>query len=168
MRHRDTHPKLERWLAAEAHDDQWESEEALRELFATLPRSAAPAGFADRVMARAAAPAPWPLERAALALLLLCGASLGAAQLWLAFAWERFEPQAWIAAGTGLFVRLATALGDLAAVGAVLVKAARWLALAGATPEVLAFLAGCALLAATAGRLLVSMLDERSAGHAQA
>lgn len=169
MRHPDPDPRLSRWLEAEAHDDERAAEDALVSLFAAMPRGKAPAGFAGRVLARAAAmPPPWPLERAALALLLLCAAALAATPVWIAAAWERLEPGAWIAAGVEVVVHLASALAELVAIGALAVKAARWLSLAGATPEVLGFLALCALLAATAGRLLVSLLDERSAGHAQA
>ena len=169
MRHPDRDPRLSRWLEAETRDEERAAEDALVSLFAALPRGRAPGGFADRVLARAAAaPPPWPLERAAFALLLLCGAALAATPVWIAAAWERLEPGAWIATGAELLVRLASGLAELAALGAVLVKAARWLSLAGATPEVLGFLALCALLAATAGRLLLPLLDERSAGHAQA
>jgi hypothetical protein len=167
MRHGIKDPRLTRWLEAEARRDEGTAEEALLGLVATLPRATAPAGFAARVMARAAAPVPWPLERAALVLLLLCGAALAATPLWLGALWARFEPQALVATLDGVVARLGLLIGELVPLGIAFAKVARWLSLAGATPEVLGFLAFCALLAATAGRLLVSLLDERSAGHAQ-
>ena len=167
MRQGTTDPRLTRWLEAEARQDEARAEEALLGLVATLPRAKAPAGFAARVMARAAAPAPWPLERAALVLLLLCGAALAATPLWLGAVWARFEPQAVIAGFDTLAARFGVAIGELVPLGIAFAKVARWLSLAGASPEVLTFLAFCALLATTAGRLLVSLLDERSAGHAQ-
>ena len=166
-RHDDIDPRLSSWLEAEAREDDSRADDALRGLFATLPRGRAPMGFADRVMARAAAPAPWPLERLAAALLLLCGAALAVTPLWLGALWERVEPQAAVSWLASLTVRAMAAVAELAPLGVALAKVARWLSLAGTTPEVLTFLAFCALLAATAGRLLVSVLDERSAGHAQ-
>ncbi len=44
---------LDRWLAAERHDQAEEAEAALFELFEALPEFAPPAGFADRVLVRA-------------------------------------------------------------------------------------------------------------------
>ena len=166
-RHSDIDPRLSRWLEAEALQDERGADEALQGLFATLPRRPAPVGFADRVMARAAAPAPWPLERLVLGLLLLCAAAVAVTPLWLGALWERTAPQVVVEWLAGLLVRAAVAIGDLAPIGVAFAKVARWLMLAGTTPEVLTFLAFCALLAATAGRLLMSVLEERSAGHAQ-
>jgi hypothetical protein len=44
---------LDRWLAAERHDQAEAAEAALFELFEALPQVAPPAGFADRVLVRA-------------------------------------------------------------------------------------------------------------------
>jgi hypothetical protein len=162
-------PRIARWLEAEAHDEDGQAEAALRDLFSALPRPGLPSAFADRVLARVAAePAPWPLERAAACLLLLCGVALAGTRLWLPAVWTHFEPGSWIGAGADLLVGLAQALAALAPLWKGAVKVAEWVALAGASPQVLALLAACALLAATAGRMLLAVLEERSPGHAQA
>jgi hypothetical protein len=50
---RPTNPNaLDRWLAAERHDEADEADAALLELFEALPLIAPPAGFADRVLLR--------------------------------------------------------------------------------------------------------------------
>jgi hypothetical protein len=159
---------MTRWLAAEAGDEADDAERALSDLFGAMPRPAVPAGLADRVLARVAAePAPWPLERAALSLLLLCGVALAATPLWLPLVWERLDPGGWIEAGVDLLVRGAQVVAALAPVWDAVAKVARWLSLAGASPQVLALLAASTLLAAGAGRLLVAFLvEERSSGHA--
>src|SRR5687768_8054160 len=60
-----SHDPLTRWLAAESEDRPDEAEEALFELFAALPPLAPPAGFADRVLARAAVAVPARARRSA-------------------------------------------------------------------------------------------------------
>jgi hypothetical protein len=80
---------LDRWLAAERFDDSDQADAALLELFeASLPQLAPPAGFADRVIARAGLPpvaakrdvfASWWL-RVALAFGIL---ATGLAALWV-------------------------------------------------------------------------------------
>lgn len=47
------HKALDRWLAAERDDRSDEADAALLEMFEALPLLAPPAGFADRVLARA-------------------------------------------------------------------------------------------------------------------
>jgi hypothetical protein len=47
------HEALDRWLAAERDDRSDEADAALLEMFEALPLLAPPAGFADRVLARA-------------------------------------------------------------------------------------------------------------------
>ncbi len=170
---RDSHKHLTtRWLDAEARGEERAAEAAFAELFAALPRPAVPAGFADRVMARMAAgglverPA-WPLERAALWLLAVCAAALSLLPRWLPGTWDRLAPETWAGGLATLLVRAAHAVAAFLPVWEGIVRVARWTALAAGSPQVLAAVALCALLAATAGRLLLGVLDERSAGHAQ-
>ena len=175
---RDSHndPRLTRWLQAEARGEEAAAEKtadaALSQLFAVLPRTAVPIGFADRVMARVMAGelarrAAWPLERAALWLLAVCAAALSLLPRWLPGLLDRLNPETWIDGLATLFVRAAHAVAALAQRWEALAGIARWTALAAGSPQVLAAVALCALLAATAGRLLLGVLDERSAGHAQ-
>jgi len=170
---RRTDPRFSRWLAAEAGGEEAAAEAAFARLFAALPPAAAPAGFADRVMARVAAEqaslvrATWPLERAALWLLAACAAALSFLPSWLPSLWDRLDPATWAAGLATLLVRVAHAVATLAPLWEALSRVARWTALAAGSPQVVAAVALCALLAATAGRLLLGLLDERSSGHAQ-
>ncbi|HEV8238033.1 MAG TPA: hypothetical protein VGS57_01540 [Thermoanaerobaculia bacterium] len=168
---RDSHNHLtNRWLDAEARGEEAAAERAFAQLFAALPRPAAPAGFADRVMARMAgelARPAWPLERAALWLLAVCAAALYLVPRWLPELWDRLAPETWIGGLATLLVRTAHAVAALLPLWEGFARVARWVALAAGSPQVLAAVALCALLAATAGRLLLGVLDERSASHAQ-
>ena len=81
------HDALERWLAAEREDRADAAEAALLELFEALPLMAPPAGFADRVLARAGVVGEarqdlfaWRPLRIVLALCLL---ATGLGALWL-------------------------------------------------------------------------------------
>jgi hypothetical protein len=169
MRAAGPDPRIARWLEAEAREDEREAESALQDLFGTLPRPGLSPAFADRVLARVAAePAPWPLEQAAACLLLLCGMALAATRLWLPVLWDHLSPETWFSAGAGLVVRLAQAIAALAPVWEAAGKVAGWAALAGSSPQVLALLATCGLLSTVAGHLLLTVLGERSSGHAQA
>lgn len=169
MRGTPPDPRIERWLSAEAREDGPEAETALRDLFGTLPAPRLAPSFADRVLARVAAePAPWPLERAAACLLLLCGLALAGTRLWLPVVWRHVSLEDWISAGAALVLRLAHAVAALAPAWEAVEKVAGWAALAGSSPQVLALLALCALLSTTAGHLLLAVLGERSSGHAQA
>jgi hypothetical protein len=175
---RDSHndPNLTRWLDAESRGEEAAAEAAFARVFAALPRSGAPAGFADRVMARtalrmtemagAAVERAWPLERAALWLLAVCAAALSLLPRWLPGLWDRLAPETWIGGLATLLVRAAHAVAALLQLWEGIAKVARWVALAAGSPQVLAAVALCTLLAATAGRLLLGVLDERSAGHA--
>jgi hypothetical protein len=171
MRDDTTDPRLSRWLAAEAGREERAAETALAELFAALPRASAPAGFADRVMARVAAEgalAPaWPLERIALILLAASGISLGFLPRWLPRVWDHLAPESFVGALASLLVHVAHAVAALAPLWEGLVRVARWLALAAGSPQVLVAVALSTLLAAMAGRLLLGLVDERSSGHAQ-
>lgn len=171
MRSHDNHHLTTRWLDAEARGEEAAAERAFAELFASLPRPAAPAGFADRLMARMvtgelARPA-WPLERAALWLLAVCAAAIYLVPRWLPEIWGYVAPERWFGGLASLLVRAAHAVAALLPLGEGIVRVARWVALAAGSPQVLAAVALCTLLAATAGRLLMGVLDERSAGHAQ-
>ncbi|HVS00159.1 MAG TPA: hypothetical protein VMW27_26265 [Thermoanaerobaculia bacterium] len=78
-------PKLLRWLAAESEDRADEAEEALFELFAALPPLSPPAGFADRVLARAVVAAPARAVRSARWMRWMVGLGLLAIALSLVF-----------------------------------------------------------------------------------
>lgn len=123
---------LNRWLAAERDDHAEEADAALFELFEALPQVAPPAGFADRVLARAgiaavpvAVPTRWNLfaSRPARLLLGLCLAAVALGVLWLppvielmARIWSFGDlVQAGVRALTGLTQGFAAALrlGDL-------------------------------------------------------
>jgi len=171
---RDSHNNnhhLARWLDAEARGEEAAAERAFAELFAALPRPAAPAGFADRLLARMAtgelARPAWPLERAALWLLAVCAAALSLLPRWLPEIWGLITPETWVGGLATLLVRSAHAVAALLPLWEGIAKVARWVALAAGSPQALAAVALCSLLAATAGRLLMGVLDERSAGHAQ-
>ena len=169
MRAPDPDPRIARWLVAEAREDEREAESALRELFGTLPGPRLAPSFADRVMARVAAePAPWPLERAAACLLLLCGLALAGTRLWLPVVWEHLSVDGWVSAAATLVLWLARAVAAFAPLWEMAGKVAGWAALAGSSPQVLALLALCALLCSAAGHLLLAVLGERSSGHALA
>jgi hypothetical protein len=79
---------LDRWLAAERHDQAETAEAALFELFEALPQVAPPAGFADRVLVRAglrtaAARADLFAWRPLRIVLALCLVATGLGALWL-------------------------------------------------------------------------------------
>ena len=162
---------LTSWLDAEAKGEEAAAERAFAELFAALPRPAAPAGFADRLMSRMAsgelARPAWPLERAALWLLAVCAAAVALVPRWLPEIWDYVAPERWFGGLASLLVRAAHAVAALLPLWEGIAKVARWVALAAGSPQALAAVALCSLLAATAGRLLMGVLDERSAGHAQ-
>ncbi|HXT51740.1 MAG TPA: hypothetical protein VN811_11895 [Thermoanaerobaculia bacterium] len=176
--HNDPHrnqpdPHLTRWLDAESRGEEATAEAAFARVFAALPRPTAPAGFADRVMLRtaqmagAAVERAWPLEKAALWLLAVCAAALGLLPRWLPGVWNSLAPETWVGGLATLLVRVAHAVAALLPLWEGFAKVARWVALAAGSPQVLAAVALCTLLAATAGRLLLGVLDERSAGHVQ-
>ena len=81
------HDALDRWLKAERDDQPETAGEALFELFEALPLIAPPAGFADRVLARAglqaAAKRDLFASLGARLVVALCLVSLGLGALWL-------------------------------------------------------------------------------------
>jgi hypothetical protein len=188
MEHHPNDP-LARWLAAEGSgipDSDSEAEEALSLLLAALERPAPPAGFAERVLLRAAAegalpaaaaaPLPaglrngfqaWvrtPWGRAALVLLLV------AAALGLTFAFGLLQPLlGWVAPGNlvAVLVEAVGALGTaLAAALAAVQKVEilrRALALSLGSPAVAGTLGLCLALSVLAFRLVHDTLQrERS------
>jgi hypothetical protein len=181
-----------RWLAAERAASEAEAEAALAALLADLDQPAPPAGFAERVMRRAAEDGVLPVAAAA-------PARRRSWSPWSpGISWPRVMRSAWARAAvvllllaTGLTVSLALGvlqpllaglgLGDLvaglaglaAAVGAAVVGLAeaveffaglrRAIALALASPAVALALAFCLALAAGGFRLLHDILQrERS------
>ena len=169
MRPEGPDPKIAGWLAAEAREDERDAEATLRDLFGALPAPRLAPSFADRVLARVAAePAPPPLERAAACLLLLCGLALAGTRLWLPVLWGHLSVDGLVSAGSWVVLRLAHLVAALAPFWELAGKVAGWAALASSSPQVLALLALCALLSTTAGHLLLSVLGERSSGHARA
>ena len=80
---------------------------------------------------------------------------------------DLLAPETWVGGLATLLVRAAHAVAALLPLWEGIAKVARWVALAAGSPQALAAVALCSLLAATAGRLLMGVLDERSAGHAQ-
>lgn len=114
---RSHHKALDRWLAAERSDRPDAAEAALFELFEALPLIAPPAGFADRVLARAgiqAARRDLFASRGVRLVLALCLTAIGLGALWL-------PPTLWTLAG--IF-----SLSDLLAAWVqALTEAVRWL-----------------------------------------
>jgi hypothetical protein len=81
------HDALDRWLKAERDDRSEAADEALFELFEALPLIAPPAGFADRVLARAGIQASVKrnlfASLAARLVVALCLVALAFGALWL-------------------------------------------------------------------------------------
>jgi hypothetical protein len=177
MKHRPDDP-LYRWLAAEDADLEAESEAALAELFAGLPRQAPRAGFAGRVMLAVAAqagtapaPARSPGLLASLWLRAALAFTLAAAALAAAVAPGAFgallgllRPGRLLSLGVHLLSESAEALGsmlDFLLRFDALGRAASALLSA---PPVAATLAGCVLLSAVASYFLHDLLN-RSWSH---
>jgi hypothetical protein len=161
---------LERWLAAERddrNDGDGAAERALAELFAALPLSAPPAGFADRVMARVSLPAArraaarrrdvfaWRPLRAVLA---LCVVATGLGALWLPQA-LRAVAGLWsvsgaVEEGTRALIDAAGWLGALLRTWDFLLTLERALTQPLAAPQVTALLLGGLLASSLAFRFL--------------
>lgn len=179
---------LSRWLTAEQSGDDEGAEAELLALFQALPPLAPPAGFADRVLARAgregvlgnAAPAPLPARRnpfashwlqAAVALCLLV---TGAALPWLTEMLRSLAGPVRLVWGPGDLVRLG--IGALNAVTRGLVAAfdlwtwflgiGRTLTEPLMTPVVAVGLFACLLVSLVAFRLLRDLITrDRSWTH---
>lgn len=173
------HDMIRRWLAAEARaaDEERgaeEAEKALLRLFEALPSPAPPAGFAERVLARAgvavaaadvALGRPWGRLRGwAVA---ACVALVGLSSLfWLPVAWELLRQVGW-SAPADLVGEAIRVLGDglhrgfvfwelLSRIGAACGRAVT-------RPTVAASLAGAVLVAVLAFRLLLELTSSTSA-----
>lgn len=160
-----SHDPLTRWLAAEGEDRPDEAEEALFELFAALPPLAPPAGFADRVLARAAVAAPARVRRSAYWMRWVVGLGLLATALSLVFVpgtlavvaglWsfaELFE------AGVRSVVDASLWLTSLLQVGQTVFAVGEALALALARPGMAALVVVCLLISAAALRFLRDLI----------
>lgn len=155
------HDALERWLEAEREDRPDVAEAALLELFESLPLAPPPAGFADRVLARAGLVAArqdlfaWRPLRVVLALCLL---ALGLGSLWLPPV-LRFLAGLWSVGGMvrgGLRV-VTDAAGGLALAVRLwdfLLMIVHALVRPLAEPQVMAILLGCVLASGVAFRFL--------------
>jgi hypothetical protein len=156
---------LTRWLAAEGEDRPDEAEEALFELMAALPPLSPPAGFADRVLARAAVAVParagrsarWTrwvvglgLLATALSLVFVPGTLAVVAGLW-SFA-ELFE------AGVRTVVDVSLLLTSLLQVGRTVFAVGEALSLALARPGMAALVVVCLLISAAALRFLRDLI----------
>lgn len=177
---------LRRWLAAEARARDEEqgaekAEEALLQLFRSVPRPAPPAGFAERVLARAGvtvAAADTALSRPAGRIwgwaVAVCVALVGVSSLfWLPVAWELLREVGWWAP-VELAGESVRALGDALRRGFVfwelLSRMSVALGRAVARPSVAMSLAGAVLVAVLAFRWLLDLTTasarERSWSHA--
>lgn len=155
---------LTRWLAAESEDRpdaDAAAEEALFELMAALPTLAPPAGFADRVLARAAVAAPARVRRSAfwtrwavglgllataLSLVFVPGTLAAVAGLW-SFA-ELFE------AGVRSLVDVSLWLTSALQIGQTVFAVGEALSLSLARPGMAALVVVCLLISAAALRFL--------------
>jgi hypothetical protein len=160
MRHPDQDP-LERWLAAERDDRAAEAEGALLALFEALPLVAPPAGFADRVLARAGLQAPaqdlfaWRPLRVVLA---LCVIATGLGAFWLPPALRALADQ-WSLAGalrggTRALVEAGGVLASLLRLWDFVLTVDRALVQPLAAPQLLAMLLGGLLASSLAFRFL--------------
>ena len=174
------HDSLARWLAAE-RDDRPEAEpaaeRALLELFATLPLIAPPAGFADRVLARAglaetARRDPFASRWARLALAAaLLATSLGALALpgTLGAARALVKLLSFgdlVQGGVQALVEGVHGLASVLRVWDLLLTVVRAIAQPLALPQVMAILLGCLLASALAFRGLRDQISsERNWTH---
>ncbi|HSF39985.1 MAG TPA: hypothetical protein VLT87_09350 [Thermoanaerobaculia bacterium] len=164
------HDSLNRWLAAERDDRPDEAEAALFELFEALPLVAPPAGFADRVLARAgflAAPASWFESRWVRVTIALCLLATGLFLLWLPAAVKAlagtWSPGSPIELAARLLVDWSLRLVAVLRLWDWFFTLGEALAKPLATPEVAAVLAGCLLVASLAFRFLRDLMtNERS------
>jgi hypothetical protein len=164
---RQTHQDaLDRWLAAERDDHAEEAEAALFELFEALPQVAPPAGFADRVLARAgiAVPAAAPARRDLFAwrpmrlLLGFCLAAVCFGVLWMppvielvARFWSFGEV---LQVGVGAMNSLAQGLAVVLSLWEFAVTIGRAISEPLTQPRVMAALMGCLAVSSLAFRYL--------------
>lgn len=168
-----------RWLRLEAETpggagENRKAERALNRVFARLPEIPVPAGFAERVLARAGLQAAGsPAWSPSLTVRLVLGASLalGAASMlllpgtliWLGRLMEAFQP---MEMATGALVAVSRRFGEGLAVWKVLAGVGQTAAAALSSPRVLLTLAASTLLSVAAFRLLLElMVGDRSSYH---
>jgi hypothetical protein len=172
---------LDRWLAAERDGRDGDAEAALTALFEALPALAPPAGFADRVLARAGlapVPARWnlfasPWFRALVTLSLLV---TGLALPWLSEILRSLASLTSLLWGPGDVVRLGTGALIAASQGLVaalalwdwLLGIGRALAAPFATPAMALVMIGCLLVSLVAFHFLRNLITrDRSWIHVE-
>lgn len=163
---------LSRWLAAEEDGRDDAAETALAALFEALPPLAPPAGFADRVLARAGLAAPLPERRSLFAVrwlqalamlpLLIIGLSLP----WLpeilrslaSFAGTLWSPGDLVRLGTRTLIAVSQGLASALALWDWLFRIGRLLAAPFATPAIALVMIGCLLVSLVAFHFLRSLI----------
>ena len=148
--------ELERWLVAEATDDDVRAESALTRVFARLPRLSPSPQFVDRVLAvapmavRRATPMVWAWRWSIGGALVLTGLATGLlpALRWLPFDVPRLSDV--VKAGATATGAVAEWLQTGLAVWAVFAQIGRLVGVAIQAPEVAAALVGSALVSAAA------------------
>ena len=173
---------LHRWLTAEQEDRDDDAETALLALFEALPPLAPPAGFADRVLARAGLAAPVPVRRnlfvpvwlRAFVTLALLGTGL--ALPWLSeilrslaslgrFLWS---PGDLVRLGTGALIAISQGLVAALALWDWLLGLGRALAAPFATPAMALVMIGCLLVSLVAFHFLRNLITrDRSWIHVE-
>lgn len=171
---------LRRWLAAEEDGREGDAETALAALFEALPPLAPPAGFADRVLARAGLAAPVPARRfaarwlrvAAMLPLLIIGLALP----WLpemlralaSIANVLWSPGDLVRLGTGALVAVSQGLVAAFAFWDWLLRIGRLLASPFATPAIALVMIGCLLVSLVAFHFLRNLITrDRSWIHVE-
>ncbi|HYU33947.1 MAG TPA: hypothetical protein VEW48_17475 [Thermoanaerobaculia bacterium] len=173
---------LDRWLAAEHEGRDDAAETALLALFEALPPLVPPAGFADRVLARAGVVAAVPARRSLFAsyglraLVTLSLLVTGLALPWLSEVLRSVAglTRAWWSAGdvvrlgAGALVATSQALATALAFWDWLLEIGRVLALPFATPAVTVVLFGCLLVSLVAFHFLRDLITrDRSWIHVE-
>jgi hypothetical protein len=154
------HDALERWLAAEREDRPDEAEAALLELFEALPLMAPPAGFVDRVLARAGLEARQDLFawRPLRIVLTLCLVAIGLGAVWLppllSFLAGLWSVSGVVRGGMRAVADAAAWLATALRLWDFLLTIGHALARPLAEPQVLAILVGCLLASGLAFRVL--------------
>ncbi len=172
---RKLHQALKAWMDLERRGPDLQAEEALRQLFLRLPELPLPAGFADRVLARAGLSAPAgalaipPLAlRLAIGLCLaLVGASVVLLPATLRTAADLLQAVSWIEVGTTALIGFTQRLVEGLAVWRTLSDIGEILATALDSRMVIAALTSSALLSAGAFRMLYGLMtQDRSSRYA--
>lgn len=173
---------LRRWLAAEEDGRDGDAETALAALFEALPPLAPPAGFADRVLARAGLAVPVPERRSlfalrwvrALAMLPLL--VIGLALPWLpeilrslaSIAGVLWSPGDLFRLGTGALIAVSQGLVSALALWDWLLRIGRLVAEPFATPAIALVMAVCLLVSLVAFHFLRNLITrDRSWSHVE-